>query len=463
MGSLATLLSEAGHRISGSDPSPRPPMSTVLEKQGIEVLEGWRAENIDRQSPELVVVGNVCRRDNLEAVRAADLGHEMVSMPGAIKRLLVPERRPLVVAGTHGKTTTTALLGTMLLRAGLDPTVLVGGVVEDLGGSSRLGQGRHLVIEGDEYDSAFFEKVPKFWSYAPWGAVIGSVEHDHLDIYPDEESYLRAFEGFAERIAVDGLLAYWAADELAVEVAQRASCRLVPFAYEGDPVVSGQTPVYIGRLERARGGPHRLALSLRGPAGLRATMPTPLAGEHNARNTLAASILAIEAAGLGPAQVAEGLSSFRGVALRQQLIGTARSIRVYRDFAHHPEAVRQTIEAMRPLASPGRLVVSYEPRSATACRRLHQFEYARAFASADVVVLAPVGRPEIPAEERLDTPAIAGELRSMGVTATSTSSLAQVVEALLARVRPGDLVLLLSNGHFGHIDRTLLGRLGRRR
>lgn len=434
-------------------------MSVVLESQGIEVLDGWRPHNIDRQQPDLVVVGNVCRKDNPEAQRAEELGIERLSMPRTIQQLLLHERRSLVVAGTHGKTTTTALLGTILLRAGLDPTILVGGVSEDIEGSARLGQGPHLVIEGDEYDSAYFEKIPKFWSYEPWAAIIGSVEHDHLDIYPDESSYIRAFEGFVDRIPTDGTLAVWAADRLAMQVAAGARCRVIPYALTSDHLETDVVPEVIATLRPRSQGLHRLELSVRWPDGSRNVIPTPLAGEHNARNALAAIVLCREACGLDAETICRGVSSFRGVALRQQHIGTRRSIRVFRDFAHHPEAVSQTLQAMRPIASPGRLVVAYEPRSATACRRLHQEQYKHSLAYADIVVMAPVGRPEIPREEQLDTADIARSLRSQGITAVSTRSLEQVVMALVARLRPGDLVLLLSNGHFGHIDELLLRKL----
>ncbi len=460
------LLREAGHHVSGSDPSPRPPMSEVLAARGIEVVQGWRPANLDPLPREtLVVVGNVCRRDNPEAVRAAELGLRRLSMPGAIAELLLPGRRSLVIAGTHGKTTTTALLASILLRAGADPTVLIGGVSRDLGGSSRLGGGPFLVIEGDEYDSAFFEKVPKFWSYRPEAAAISSVEHDHLDIYPDEASYEAAFAGFIERIDPEGMLVVWAGDDRAVALAGRAPCRVLRYGLDTDSVSRsrGSEPAYTASLRADPGrGPYRLVLRVRDPGGVLHSLPTPLAGRHNARNTLAAIAVCREVCGLTWEQIGEGVARFGGVALRQERIGTRRSIRVYRDFAHHPRAVAETISALRPLAWPGRLVAAFEPRSATACRRIHQREYVRALALADEVVLAPVGRPEIPDEERLDTGAIARELRGLGLAASSTETLDQTLELLLARLRPGDLALLMSNGHFGGIDRELLERLRQR-
>lgn len=461
MGSLATLLVDAGHRVTGSDPAPRPPMSHVLAGRGIEVLEGPSAATMDRLRPDLVVVGNVCRRDNVEALRAEELGLERVSMPGAIRRLLVPGRRPLVVAGTHGKTTTASLLGVLLLRAGLDPTILVGGLSLDLGGSSRTGGGPHLVIEGDEYDSAFFEKVPKFWSYEPHAAIIGSVQHDHLDIYPDEASYVSAFEGLVERLDPAGLLVVWAGDPIAVGLSRRASCPVAAFALEGDerreelPVgatltLGSFTPGYSGG-----------TLEVSWPEGGTSRLETPMPGAHNGRNALAALVVARRVCGVEPARLAEGLAGFRGVALRQQHVGTEGGVRVYRDFAHHPEAVAATVRAMRPMsvAGEGRLVAVYEPRTATACRALHQAAYVEAFDEADLVVLAPLARTEVAEGERLDTEAIAEALRRKGKEALATRSLDEVVEVLAGRVRPGDLVLLLSNGHFGGVDGRLLARL----
>jgi UDP-N-acetylmuramate: L-alanyl-gamma-D-glutamyl-meso-diaminopimelate ligase len=261
-------------------------------------------------------------------------------------------------------------------------------------------------------------------------------------------------------MAPDGLLAIWAGDKEAVALSRGAPCRTILYGLTTDELVKGVEVPYRATLVTNRSGAHRLALRVKWPEGGAMLLPTPLVGHHNARNALAAIILAREAAELSSTQIAEGLASFGGVALRQQLVGTRRSIRVYRDFAHHPEAVLQTIRAMRPLAGSGRLFVAYEPRSATACRRIHQQAYVEAFSQdAEVVLLAPVGRPEIPESERLDTVAIARELRRRGVTALSTSSLEQLTAAILSRIRPGDLLLLLSNGHFGHIDREILRSL----
>lgn len=456
MGSLASLLVDAGHELLGSDPSPRPPMSDALKKKGITVLRGWEPKNLDLgPPPDLVVIGNVCRKDNPEAQRADQLGLRRLSMPGAIRELLVPGRKPLVVAGTHGKTTTTAILGSLLLRCNMDPTILLGGVSLDLGGAARLGQGPHLVIEGDEYDSAFFEKVPKFFSYEPFSASVSSVQHDHLDIYPDEASYIRAFEGLAERMDPQGQIFVWAGDTAAVEISKKATCETTTFALESDacaepPQVSAQATV----------SKEGTTLEVTWPKGERTILRSPLFGEHNARNALAAISMAHLVAGCSLEEITAALSTFRGVALRQQLIGAQRGISVYRDFAHHPEAVAETIAAFVPVAPPGQLKVAYEPRTATACRKLHQDQYAPALKKADFVVLAPVARKDIPEAERLDTASIAEQLRKDGVRAVAATTSDEVVSLLADDAKRGDVFLLLSNGHFDQVDQKLLARLG---
>jgi UDP-N-acetylmuramate: L-alanyl-gamma-D-glutamyl-meso-diaminopimelate ligase len=430
-------------------------MSDLLAQQGIEVLPGWRPENLDHRRPDLIIVGNVCRADNPEVRRAAELGLPRRSMPASIQELLLADRKALVVAGTHGKTTTSALLSTILLHGGADPTALVGGLVHDLNGSARWGEGPYFVLEGDEYDSAFFEKVPKFWSYSPWAAIITSVEHDHLDIYHDEESYRQAFAGLVTPMPQEGLLALWAGDAVAVDLGRQAPCRVITYGLEDEPWCGDELPTYQARLSAPNQWRRHWELSLRWPDGRRTRLLTPLPGRHNARNTLGAAILAHEVCGLSREIIAQGIGRFRGVALRQQFIGSRRGVRLYRDFAHHPAAVQETVRALRPLAEPGRLLVAYQPCSATACRRIHQEAYVEALARADDVILAPVTRPEIAPEERLDVAAIARRLRRRRQPATAASSLDQVARLLATRARPGDIVLLLSNGPFGHIEDRL--------
>jgi len=454
MSALAALLAEAGHRVSGSDTTFDPPVGPYLEELGIECLEGWRSSNLDA-SPDLVIVGNVCRRDNPEAQEAISRGLQTVSMPSALAEQVLSYRKPLVVAGTHGKTTTSALLAYLLRNAGKDAGFFIGGIPLNFERSSRLGaEGAPFVIEGDEYDSAFFEKVPKFWSYRPSAAILTSIEYDHVDIFPDAEAYLDAFRTFVKLLPKDGWLFAWAGDPLVREVALAAECQVRFYALDGDDCGDVE-PMWLGM--PTPGG----AMDLFGGGSLcgRATLPT--VGRHNARNTVAALAIASEAAGAPLDRLIAALPGFRGTKRRQELVGITNGVHVYDDFAHHPTAVKETLSGFRERAK-GRLIAVFEPRSATASRRLHQDTYPAAFAPADVCILAPVGRSEIPAEEKLDTRAIADAIQSSGRQAEACTSVDEVVEAAAAEAKPGDTIVVMSNGRFDDApDRILLALIKR--
>ena len=464
MGSLAGLLAAAGHRVTGSDTAFHPPMGPALERWGIELRPGWDPANL-QPPPDRVVVGNVCRSDNPEARAAIEAGLPVTSMPQLLGELFLQERRALVVAGTHGKTTTTSLLVHLLAETGTDPGWLIGGVPSQ-GESFRVGKGP-FVIEGDEYDTAFFEKTPKFWHYHPRAAILTAIEHDHVDIYADEASYVRAFEGLVDRIPADGLLVAYAGDPRVRAVARRARCRVSFYALEGDDT-GDASAIWMGALSRGRAGSQGvpLALDVYGGGSFCGRVQLPLAGAHNARNALAALALATEAAGADLASAMRALPSFAGVRRRQeqlaQLHDPAGDIRVYDDFAHHPSAVRETLGALRQRHPGGKLVAFFEPRSATASRRTHQDEYPSAFAAADAVILAPVDRRSIPEAEKLDVQAIANALRDRGKDALAAPSLEAVVREGLARTAPGDTVVCMSNGPFGGVPADLIVQLTRR-
>lgn len=458
MGALAGLLKAAGHRVTGSDTAFHPPMGPALERWGIETMPGWDPANLD-PAPDRVVVGNVCRKDNPEARAAIDGGLSVTSMPQLLGELFLADRTSLVVSGTHGKTTTTALLAHLLLEGGHDPGLLVGGVLPD-SESFRVGSGP-FVIEGDEYDTAFFEKTPKIWHYHPNAAVLTTIEHDHVDIYPDEASYLAAFEGFVQQLPKDGLLVAYAGDPRVRAVAAKAPCRVSYYALEGDDT-GGVSPIWSGALSRGHAVDGRvpLALDVYGGGSFCGRVQLPLAGAHNARNALAALALATEAGGADLAGAMRALPTFTGVRRRQDRLATlhhaAGDVWVYDDFAHHPSAVRETVAAIRARHTEGRLIALFEPRSATASRRTHQAEYPEAFAAADATILAPVGRASVPKEERLDTEAIAAAIRDAGGDAVAAESLDAVVTEAVARAAHGDTVLLMSNGTFGDIAPRLI-------
>jgi UDP-N-acetylmuramate: L-alanyl-gamma-D-glutamyl-meso-diaminopimelate ligase len=449
MSALGALLVEAGHRVTGSDTAFDPPVGPYLEELGIECTTGWKRSNLDA-NPDLVVVGNVCRRDNPEAREATARGLRTVSMPGALAEYVLSRRKPLVVAGTHGKTTTSTLLAYLLHQVGANAGFFIGGLPLNFERSSRLGkEGAPFVIEGDEYDSAFFDKTPKFWSYQPAAAILTSIEYDHVDIFPDPETYVAAFRKFVELLPTDGWLFAWAGDPLVREVASNATCKVRFYALDGDDCGDIQ-PMWLGM------GAPRGTMDLFGGGSLCGRATLPLLGRHNARNSVAALAMASEAAGAPLDRLIAALPGFRGTKRRQELVGITKGVHVYDDFAHHPTAVKATLAGFRERVG-GRLIAVFEPRSATASRRLHQDSYPDAFAPADVCILAPVGRSGIPPEEKLDTKAIVETILSRGGQARACDSVDEAVDAAAAEAQPGDTIVVMSNGRFEDApDRILL-------
>jgi UDP-N-acetylmuramate: L-alanyl-gamma-D-glutamyl-meso-diaminopimelate ligase len=474
MGALAGLLKAAGHRVSGSDTAFHPPMGEALARWGIETKTGYSPANLEPR-PDLVIVGNVCRKDNVEARAAIDGGMAYDSMPGAIEKLFLHDRPGWVVAGTHGKTTTTALLAVLAHRAGLDPGLLVGGIPKDFGESFRVGARQEssgngprtepihapFVIEGDEYDSAFFEKSPKFLRYRPRAVILTSIEHDHVDIYPDEASYLAAFEALIAKIPADGVLVAWAGDPHIRRLAKKAVCRVVFFALSTDDV-GDVSPIWVAAPIAAQGGAQPFDLFVGGSSG--GPVLSPMMGEHNVRNALAAIALVAEATdGTIPVQtLTQALRSFSGVKRRQDLLAEAGGVFVYDDFAHHPTAVRETLAGVRSRHPDVKLFAVFEPRSATACRKIHEKEYEEAFHHADVTLLAPLGRTNIPESERLSVEAIAASIRARGGDAAAPPDHDAILKVIVERAERGDVVLLMSNGDMGGLHDRVIAALAMR-
>ncbi|MRG94459.1 UDP-N-acetylmuramate--L-alanine ligase [Polyangium spumosum] len=477
MGALAGLFKASGHDVSGSDVAFYPPMGPALERWGIRLMEGFDPAHLEPR-PDLVVIGNVCRPSNPEARAALDGGIPTKSMPHALAELLLVFRSPLVVGGTHGKTTTSALAAWLLHEAGRDPGFLIGGLPKNFDTSFRVpgdvarggrlplvtGEGlarrkTPFVVEGDEYDTAFFEKTPKFWHYRPEVAILTSIEHDHIDIYPDEASYLAAFRGFVERVPEGGLIVAAAADEHVVDVVSAsARAEVAWFALEGDDT-HGKPPHWLAAPAEVDEAGQSFDLYAGGVYAGRAAVTIP--GRHNIRNALAAAAAVAQGFGVPLSTVISALATFQGVRRRQDLLYEVRGVRVYDDFAHHPTAVDETLRALRARHTQGALFAVFEPRSATACRALHQAQYATSFDAADVIVLAPLGRPEIPEAERLDLCALAKALEARGKRALLPSSVDEIVTLLARDAAAGDTIALLSNGAFGGIYEKLRGALAR--
>jgi UDP-N-acetylmuramate: L-alanyl-gamma-D-glutamyl-meso-diaminopimelate ligase len=471
MGALAGLLKEAGHRVTGSDSAFYPPMGDALVRWGIETKTGFRPENLE-PAPDLVVIGNVCRPSNPEAVATIERGLRYVSMAGAIAELFLQRTRSFVVAGTHGKTTTSALLAYLLEATGAQPGFLVGGIPADFAHSFRAGQsGGPFVIEGDEYDSAFFEKTPKLWQYRPEVAIVHAIEHDHIDIYPDMASYRHAFARFVELMPEHGLLIANAADPEVRAVAARARCSVSYYALDGEDT-GDVSPTWLAAPCKAERDHQPFDLFYGGSHCGR--VMSPLSGHHNIKNAIAAIAAAAEGMSHGPDAVdrqrnvavrdlVAALLRFGGVRRRQELRGVAGGVRIYDDFAHHPTAVAQTLAGLRDRHPEGTLIALFEPRSSTASRKLHQLQYPPAFAPADLTLLAPVGRAEIAEAERLDVARIAEELEAVhGKRAAALPSIDAIVERVLQIAKPGDTVVAMSNGAFGGVHDKLLAALAAR-
>jgi len=450
MAALAGLLHAAGCRVTGSDRALYPPMSTLLDGLGLEVGVGFDPARL-RPAPDLVVVGNAVRRGNPEAEEVLDRRLPHASMPQVIAERFLAGKHAIVVAGTHGKTTTTAMLARVLDHAGADPGFLVGGLPLDFDRPFRIGAGAAFVIEGDEYDSAFFDKGPKFMHYRPDTALVGTVEFDHADIYRDLEHVKTAFRWFTNIVPRRGLLVRHEDCAVTREVTAAALCRVEGYgedagrwrAAEVRDLEAGGVAFRIECDGRAFGGEVRLALG----------------GAHNVRNALAVAAAAREQ-GLDADRIVAGLSSFRGVRRRLEVRGEVRGVTVLDDFAHHPTAIAETLRAVRG-RFPGRKVWAvFEPRSWSMRRNVFQDRLAAAFAGADEVLLARVfGADEVPADQRLDPERLVRDLAAAGRPARFLDDVEAIVAELVGRCGRGDVVAVMSNGGFDGLHDRLLAAL----
>ena len=452
MGSFAGMLKASGYQVTGSDENVYPPMSTQLERWGIEVSTPYRPENLEAARPDLVVVGNVVPSVNPEAAAMRERGLRHVSFPQALGDLFLAPRHAVVVVGTHGKTTATAMMGALLHHSGRDPSFLVGGVTRDFESNFRLGQGPHFVVEGDEYDTAYFDKGPKFLHYHPRTAVFTSCELDHVDIYRDESHYESAYERFAEILPADGFLAACASYPSVLRIATRARCQVETYSTEREAEWEARG------LELRPDGAH-FDLVRRGRTLVRARLP--VGGAHNVENALGVAAAATRL-GLSPGEIAAGLAAFRGVRRRQEVRGVAGGVTVMDDFAHHPTAVAKTLQAVRGSFPTGRILACFEPRSNTSRRNLHQREYVAAWpGAAEVFILRPAPTDRVPENERLDVDRLAREISAGGPAARACGTVEEMVQAVAARAEPGDVVVAMSNGAFGGIWDKLLAALDR--
>jgi UDP-N-acetylmuramate: L-alanyl-gamma-D-glutamyl-meso-diaminopimelate ligase len=456
MGSLAGLVKARGLEVTGSDDELYPPMSELLERWGIPVQRGFRAEHVLDDPPDLVVIGNAVRPDNPEARAAIDEGLEYLSFPDALYRLAIAGRHPVVVTGTHGKTTTTSLVAWLLAGSGRDPSLLVGGYSLDFDGSFREGGGAHFVVEGDEYDTAFFDKTPKFLHFGARTLLVTSVEFDHADIYRDLEHVKSAFRELVARMPADGTIVAAVNHAGVRDVVREAPCRVVGYGLSPAGAPAWQAL----RLAPEPGG---VAFDVVRAGEAPARVRVPLHGRINVENALGA-LAAVEALGVPLPEAAAALSRYRGVKRRQEVRGEVDGVLVIDDFAHHPTAVHGTIEAMRE-RFPGRpLVAVFEPRTNTSRRAVFQRQYGESFdGAARVVVATPPAGPIYSATgevtEFFSAEQLAGDLCARGIDARAIEGVDAIVRHLAATCEPGDVVCSMSNGGFGDFWQKLLAAL----
>ncbi len=449
MAALAGMLKSRGLDVGGSDQAVYPPMSEFLEKQGIPVEEGYRPENLNGD-PDLVIVGNVIRRDNPEAEEMRKRRLPFLSMAQAVSHFFIRGRRSIVAAGTHGKTTTCSMIAWVLESAGLDPGFMIGGILSNFGRNYQVGDGPFFVTEGDEYDTAYFDKGPKFLHYRPEMLILTSIEFDHADIYRDLEHVKESFRKLLRILPERGVLIANKEDERVMELARTCPARIRTYGLDSG---ADWSAVFVGR----EGTDQLFEVLHQGePYG---RFRLPMIGEHNLKNALAVVALAHES-GLDRIRVAEALASFRGVRRRQEVRGEKRGILIMDDFAHHPTEVKETVAAVRHAYPDRRLVAVFEPRTNTSRRNVFQELYPDSFKGADqVFVRQPPDLHKVSEDQRFSSQRLAADLAGRGLDARYFEDTDALLKGLLAECRAGDLVLIMSNGGFDGLHGRLLNSL----
>lgn len=447
MGAVAAALRERGFVVTGSDENVYPPMSTFLESKGVALRAGYRAENIPDDA-EVVVIGNAMKRGNPEVEAVLNRKLHYVSLPEILKELFLRGRHNLVVTGTHGKTTTTALLAWILSVAEFDPGYVIGGIPKNLGKGAHLNDSKYFVIEGDEYDTAFFDKRSKFVHYLPELLIVNNLEFDHADIFNNLDEIKLSFRRLFNIVPQNGMILLNGDDPNCVDVAQQLQPLLAQILEIGFSPNCG----------------HHIRDVACSSTGSRFTLgedefEIPLVGEFNVRNA-AMAISAARFYGVPLEKIREALKSFEGIARRQELRGEARGVKVIDDFGHHPTAIRETLRALRHRYPGSRLWAVFEPRSNTTRRAVFQQELPDALKLADGVFISQVARlDQIPANERLDPEAVVESIAASGRPAFYESDAAHIIEKLVPLLKPNDVVTVFSNGGFDGIHGKLLAAL----
>ena len=449
VGALAGMLQAQGYSVTGSDQQIYPPMSDFLASLGIAVKSGYQAENLAHH-PDLVIVGNVITRANPEAAALVELHLPYLSMPQALGQFFLADKTALVVCGTHGKTTTSSLLATLLHYLEADPGFMIGGLVQEFGRNFRLGQGPYFVVEGDEYDTAFFDKGPKFLHYQPQLAIITSIEFDHADIYADLEAVKTSFRKLVAIMPSAGCLIANLDDQTVAEICRQAKCQVLGYG-EGQDLTWRLTDLDIQ--------PGGTSFTAHQNGAIFGRFQTRMPGRHNAMNCLAV-IAVLERLGFSAAAITQHLPRFSGVRRRQEIRGEVRGITVIDDFAHHPTAVRETLAALRAAYRGRRLLAVFEPRTNSSRRRVFQDDYTLVFDQADMILIKePTPILTLPEALRFSAQNLAASLQQRGCQATCFNDTDAIITSLAHSSEDGDVIVIMSNGGFDNIHNRLLDAL----
>ncbi len=459
MGAVASAMARKGFVVTGTDANVYPPMSTFLESEGIQIFQGYKPSNIPDDA-ELIVIGNAMSRGNIEVEAVLNRRLRYMSLPETMKEFFLWGRRNFVVTGTHGKTTTTSMLAWMMEANGLNPSFMIGGIARNLGRGGRFTDSDFCVLEGDEYDTSFFDKRSKFLHYLPEVVIINNIEMDHADIYANVDEIKLSFERLLRVVPSNGLVFINAdcPNCAAVRESAAAQLRTVNIVSVG---MSENADVRIGNIaHRTDGSSFTLTTAEDTPYALNGvTLNVPMIGDFNIRNAAMAACAA-RIAGLNAEQISDALNAFEGVARRQEVRGTVNGVTVVDDFAHHPTAISQAIAGLRQRFPKSRLWVLFEPRSNTTIRNLFQHELAASLAEADFAVVARVeNHKKLKPEEQLDEQLLCEEITKTGTECHLGESVDEIVAHVVTHVHPGDVLLVMSNGGFGGIHNKLLAGL----
>jgi UDP-N-acetylmuramate: L-alanyl-gamma-D-glutamyl-meso-diaminopimelate ligase len=453
MSSIAGMLDEKGYKMTGSDQNIYPPISTFLKKLSIPLKKGYSPSNL-HPIPDLVIVGNVITKDNPEAVELMRIGVPYLSMPQALKKFAFDKKKTIVVAGTHGKTTTSALIAWILEVAGMEPSFMIGGIAKNFDSNFKLTAGSYFIIEGDEYDTAFFDKGPKFMHYNPLITVITSIEFDHADIYKDIDGIKASFENLVEIIPADGLLCVNLDDSLILDVIKQARCSLKTYA------LNREANLKIGHKTISKNKTH---LTILKKSKLFIDLVTDLYGQHNFLNILAA-VLVANYLDINEKIIVKAIETFKGVNRRLEILGEVKDVLIIDDFAHHPTAVRETIKAVKGHYKSRRIVAVFEPRSNSSRRNIFQDTYALSFNAADLVIIPePPMMSKIPPHDRFSSSKLVRDLKKIGIKSHYFANTSDLLNGLLLLIKKGDVVLFMSNGAFDNIQGQFLQRLQKKK